>query len=64
MGHWCIQWYPVNRPSMKCVIKMLEGEDNITLPPNPFASSCPTRTDVRRQRISLHQELTIIPELE
>ncbi|KAL6321106.1 hypothetical protein AAG906_012878 [Vitis piasezkii] len=30
VGLWCIQWHPIDRPSMKIVIKMLEGEDNIT----------------------------------
>ncbi|CAL8119104.1 unnamed protein product [Prunus armeniaca] len=26
VGLWCIQWYPVNRPSMKAVVQMLEKE--------------------------------------
>ncbi|KAJ9679806.1 hypothetical protein PVL29_021654 [Vitis rotundifolia] len=39
VGLWCIQWYPVDRPSMKVAVQMLEGEgDNLTMPPNPFAS--------------------------
>ncbi|XP_057462497.1 rust resistance kinase Lr10-like [Actinidia eriantha] len=42
-GLWCIQWYPVDRPSMNVVIQMLEGNgDNLTKPPNPFASTNPT----------------------
>ncbi|KAK9919364.1 hypothetical protein M0R45_027960 [Rubus argutus] len=37
---WCIQWYPVNRPSMKAVVRMLEGAfESLIMPPNPFASS-------------------------
>ncbi|CAN6582208.1 unnamed protein product [Malus baccata var. baccata] len=37
---WCIQWYPVNRPSMKAVVRMLEGgSENLSMPPNPFAST-------------------------
>ncbi|KAM5561774.1 rust resistance kinase Lr10-like [Rosa sericea] len=37
---WCIQWYPVNRPSMKGVVRMLEGaSENLMMPPNPFAST-------------------------
>ncbi|XP_059629067.1 rust resistance kinase Lr10-like [Cornus florida] len=40
VGLWCIQWYPVDRPSMKAVIQMLEKEgNNLTIPPNPFASA-------------------------
>ncbi|KAL6321160.1 hypothetical protein AAG906_012932 [Vitis piasezkii] len=39
VGLWCIQWYPIDRPSMKVAVQMLEGEgDNLTMPPNPFAS--------------------------
>ncbi|KAK9919386.1 hypothetical protein M0R45_027981 [Rubus argutus] len=37
---WCIQWYPVNRPSMTAVVRMLEGAfESLIMPPNPFASS-------------------------
>jgi serine/threonine protein kinase len=40
VGLWCIQWYPINRPSMKVVIQMLEGEgDDLKIPPNPFDST-------------------------
>ncbi|KAA3464665.1 rust resistance kinase Lr10-like [Gossypium australe] len=45
VGLWCIQWYPVDRPSMKVVVQMLEGELGVlTMPPNPFASTDPTKT--------------------
>ncbi|XP_050377636.1 rust resistance kinase Lr10-like [Argentina anserina] len=34
---WCIQWYPVNRPSMKSVVRMLYGDsESLIMPPNPF----------------------------
>ncbi|XP_004306408.1 PREDICTED: probable receptor-like protein kinase At1g67000-like [Fragaria vesca subsp. vesca] len=40
VGLWCIQWHPIDRPSMKTVVQMLEKEgDNLTMPPNPFAST-------------------------
>ncbi|KAM5584993.1 rust resistance kinase Lr10-like [Rosa sericea] len=40
VGLWCIQWCPIDRPSMKTVVQMLEREgDNLTMPPNPFAST-------------------------
>ena len=29
VGLWCIQWYPVNRFSMKVEVQMLEGEGTI-----------------------------------
>ncbi|XP_016458115.1 rust resistance kinase Lr10 [Nicotiana tabacum] len=38
VGLWCIQWYPADRPSMKVVIQMLEGEGCPIMPPNPFGS--------------------------
>ncbi|KAM4076132.1 hypothetical protein ACJW30_12G040000 [Castanea mollissima] len=47
VGLWCIQWHLVDRPSMKVVVQMLEGEgDKLTMPPNPFASTGPTRINV------------------
>ncbi|WJX10111.1 hypothetical protein P8452_00873 [Trifolium repens] len=41
VGLWCIQWQPMNRPSIKTVIQMLETGDynQLTLPPNPFHST-------------------------
>ena len=66
VGLWCIQWYPVDRPSMKTVVQMLEGEgDNLTMPQNPFSSTTPTSTTARRPSSRpLQQELEIISELE
>ncbi|BFG34907.1 hypothetical protein CerSpe_211810 [Prunus speciosa] len=40
VGLWCIQWHPIDRPSMKVVVQMLEREgNNLAMPPNPFAST-------------------------
>ena len=65
VGLWCIQWYPKDRPSMKVVVQMLEGEgDNLTMPSNPFISMGPTRTNGRRLERPLQQELAVISELE
>ncbi|XP_059445466.1 rust resistance kinase Lr10-like [Corylus avellana] len=57
IGLWCIQWHPADRPSMKVVIQMLEGGHELTMPPNPFASTNPTR-------LKLNQELDVILEQE
>ncbi|KAJ4953321.1 hypothetical protein NE237_030153 [Protea cynaroides] len=47
---WCIQWYPSGRPSMKTVIRMLEGEiDNLALPPNPFVSAAPGEAEAEAE---------------
>ncbi|XAR71624.1 Glycerophosphodiester phosphodiesterase [Bertholletia excelsa] len=59
VGLWCAQWNPVDRPSMKMVIQMLEGDAEVlTVPPNPFST---TTTKPERQG---EQELDIITELE
>ncbi|KAL3645692.1 hypothetical protein CASFOL_010872 [Castilleja foliolosa] len=40
VGLWCIQWCPADRPQMKDVIQMLEGDDeSLTIPPNPFPAN-------------------------
>jgi len=53
---WCIQWHPTNRPSMKVVTQMLGG-NKLTIPPNPFASTNPTR-------MNLDQKFVVILEQE
>ncbi|KAK7809477.1 hypothetical protein CFP56_004096 [Quercus suber] len=51
----------VDRPSMEVVVQMLEGEgDKLTMPPNPFASTNPTRINVSMPARHLHQELEVI----
>ncbi|KAA8531024.1 hypothetical protein F0562_005728 [Nyssa sinensis] len=39
VGLWCIQDEPALRPSMKCVVLMLEGITDISIPPCPTAAS-------------------------
>ena len=61
VGLWCIQWNPAERPSMKTVVQMLEGDgENLTRPPDPFSSSTGHRMPARRR----HQELAAISEIE
>ncbi|BAS91402.1 Os04g0655400 [Oryza sativa Japonica Group] len=38
---WCVQYRPEDRPSMGNVVRMLEGEDHIAAPRNPFAHLAP-----------------------
>ncbi|KAK8301203.1 hypothetical protein V6Z12_D04G005800 [Gossypium hirsutum] len=66
VGLWCIQWYPVDRPSMKVVVQMLEGElDVLTMPPNPFASTDPTKTmGATIPRKPVNRDLATISEME
>jgi serine/threonine protein kinase len=60
-GLWCIQWHPADRPSMKDVVQMLEGEgDKLTMPPNPFASAGSINANIPKR--CLNHELEIIPE--
>ncbi|XP_058206132.1 rust resistance kinase Lr10-like isoform X2 [Rhododendron vialii] len=65
VGLWCIQWYPVDRPSMHVVIQMLEGDgDTLIKPPNPFASTNPTMTTGQANGRPFTSELEVIVESE
>ncbi|KAI9097815.1 hypothetical protein K1719_025586 [Acacia pycnantha] len=63
IGLWCIQWNPINRPSMKTVVQMLEGdEDNLTIPPDLFGSTCFTSSNPIIPARFKHLELEAIRE--
>jgi serine/threonine protein kinase len=65
VGLWCIQWHPIDRPSIKNVVQMLEGEgDKLTMPPNPFASAGPIKTRENMPTKRLNNELEVILESE
>ncbi|KAF7147222.1 hypothetical protein RHSIM_Rhsim03G0203300 [Rhododendron simsii] len=65
VGLWCIQWYPVDRPSMHGVIQMLEGDgDTLIKPPNPFASTNPTLAMGQSSGRPFNSELEVIVESE
>ncbi|KAA8518033.1 hypothetical protein F0562_015507 [Nyssa sinensis] len=64
VGLWCIQWYPIDRPSMNIVVQMLEGNgETLTMPPNPFASTNPMKTNATKHGKGLNSELEVISEL-
>ncbi|KAJ7959313.1 Receptor-like kinase [Quillaja saponaria] len=63
VGLWCIQWHPVDRPSMKIVVQMLEGEqDKLTIPPNPFSPTSPTQKNACLPARHTIQDLEVIHE--
>ncbi|THG15446.1 hypothetical protein TEA_028430 [Camellia sinensis var. sinensis] len=65
VGLWCIQWYPVDRPSMKVVVQMLEGDgDTLTVPHSPFASTNPMPTRGTTGGRTFNSELEVISESE
>ncbi|GLU24397.1 hypothetical protein SLE2022_403350 [Rubroshorea leprosula] len=66
VGLWCIQWYPADRPSMKAVVHMLEGEvDSLTVPPNPFGHADGVqKIGVNIPKKPINRELEVISELE
>ncbi|KAA8517925.1 hypothetical protein F0562_015387 [Nyssa sinensis] len=65
VGLWCIQWYPIDRPSMNIVVQMLEGNgETLSMPPNPFASTNPVKTNATKHGKGLNIELEVISELE
>ena len=50
---------------MKVGVQMLEGEgDNLKMPPNPFASTYPTRINASMPTRHLNLDLEVILELE
>lgn len=60
---WCIQWYPVDRPSMNSVVQMLEGSlENLMVPPNPFGSTSQPTTGEKISENLESTKLTIISE--
>ncbi|KAI9073271.1 hypothetical protein K1719_044757 [Acacia pycnantha] len=64
-GLWCIQWHPINRPSMKTLIQMLEGEvDNLKVPLNPFDFTASTSSSITVPAKHLNLGLDVIHELE
>ncbi|KAI8571404.1 hypothetical protein RHMOL_Rhmol01G0117500 [Rhododendron molle] len=68
VGLCCIQWYPVDRPSMHVVIQMLEGDgDTLIKPPNPFVSTNPTMVPGRASgtaEVLFNSNLEVIVEHE
>ena len=61
IGLWCIQWYPIDHPSMKIVIEMLEGEEeNLAMPPNSFVYLEQSGTSVRGCNEKLNEILNNI----
>ncbi|KAB5524139.1 hypothetical protein DKX38_021888 [Salix brachista] len=65
VGFWCIQWHPMDRPSMKTEVQMLEGEGNVfAMPPDPFASAGAGRMNSNMAGRQLHHNLVTIPDAE
>ncbi|RZC91405.1 hypothetical protein C5167_027468 [Papaver somniferum] len=59
---WCIQWNPVDRPSMNGVLHMLEGNtQSLLMAPNPFASRTSVSSTSRDNHI---HETELTPILE
>ncbi|KAK7392700.1 hypothetical protein VNO78_21144 [Psophocarpus tetragonolobus] len=65
--HWTLvlQWNPIDRPSMRTVVQMLEGDGNeLIAPPTPFdTSSSRTNVIIPTGRKNVF-ELEVIPEIE
>ena len=62
VGLWCIQWHPISRPTMKTVVQMLEGKEELSMPPNPFASTGPSKTNIKMSTRHMTLELEAIAE--
>ncbi|CAI9768152.1 unnamed protein product [Fraxinus pennsylvanica] len=57
-------WYPVERPSMKVAIQMLESEETPSMPRNPFTSTNGTQNATNALGRIFNSELEIISESE
>ncbi|KAH6777465.1 hypothetical protein C2S51_008777 [Perilla frutescens var. frutescens] len=65
VGLYCIQWYPADRPAMKVVVQMLEGDgSDLTVPPNPFPSTNATNLVAGIPEKHFQIELPLILENE
>lgn len=65
VGLWCIQWNPINRPSMKTVLQMLEGDDaKLKMPSMQFDFATSTNTRLITPTRLLNLELDVIHEVE
>ncbi|KAK6797782.1 hypothetical protein RDI58_005484 [Solanum bulbocastanum] len=61
VGLWCIQWHPNDRPSIKEVTQMLEGDgSHLNLSPNPFMASNTPKLNAS----PLSEDLDVILEIE
>ncbi|KAI9081755.1 hypothetical protein K1719_036303 [Acacia pycnantha] len=61
VGLWCIQWHSINRPSMKTLIQMLEGEvDKLKVPLNPFDFTASTSSSMNVPAKHLNLGLDVI----
>ncbi|XP_058724621.1 rust resistance kinase Lr10-like [Vicia villosa] len=58
VGLWCIQWNPINRPSIKGVLQMLEAQEdgNLIVPPNPFNSTILKNGEISKKYSTLELE--------
>ncbi|KAL1820317.1 hypothetical protein ACET3Z_015186 [Daucus carota] len=62
VGLWCIGWHPIDRPSMKVVIQMLEADECPAMPPNPF--STPASGNATHAKSLFGERLHVISEAE
>ncbi|KAL1820315.1 hypothetical protein ACET3Z_015184 [Daucus carota] len=62
VGLWCIGWHPIDRPSMKVVIQMLEADECPAMPPNPF--STPASGNATHAKSLFGERLQVISEAE
>ncbi|KAF4362372.1 rust resistance kinase Lr10-like [Cannabis sativa] len=63
VGLQCIQWHPIDRPTMKVVVQMLEGNEELSMPPNPFSSTNQSKQSTKMpQRFMTTMELETITE--
>ena len=64
VGLWCIQWHPINRPSIKTVLQMLEGDDDkLKMPPTQFDFATSSNTSPVMPTRYMNLEIDVIQEV-
>ncbi|AES65189.1 receptor-like kinase [Medicago truncatula] len=56
---WCVQYSPNDRPLMSTVVKMLEGEIEISSPPFPFHNLVPVKENLTQEGSTADSDATI-----
>ena len=55
---WCVQYSPNDRPLMSTVVKMLEGEIEISSPPFPFHNLAPAKENLTQEGSTADSDTT------
>nr|WIL59820.1 nodulation protein [Melilotus officinalis] len=58
VAQWCVQYSPHDRPLMSTIVKMLEGEIEISPPPFPFNNLVPAKENLTQEGSTVNSDTT------